>query len=109
MPRHRFPEGHKYREIHGDAVNRNSPYNIWKRMKQRCYNPKLAAFKDYGGKGVKVCKAWHDYPTFRVWAIMHGWHKGLTLDRINSNGDYAPDNCQWVTKSINTWRRWHTV
>lgn len=106
---HRYIDGGQFQPIHGDSQNKNSPYESWKRMRQRCYNPNFKpAFHRYGGRGIKVCLEWQKYESFREWALTNGWKKGLQLDRIDVDGDYSPSNCRWVTKAFNTWRRWHT-
>lgn len=94
--------------IHGDKDNKNSPYETWHAMRQRCSNPKTYSYRTYGKRGIKVCDEWQDYVTFKTWAIMHGWHKGLTIERIDNDGNYCPDNCEWITKSENSYRRNHT-
>lgn len=70
-------------------------------MKRRCYNPNCDPYKYYGGKGVKVCDEWLEYEGFKSWALANGYSDNLTIDRIDSNGDYEPENCQWVTMSEN--------
>lgn len=86
---------------HGMAHTRL--YNIWSKMKERCYNPARKAYKNYGGKGVHVCDEWrNDFQKFYDWAINNGYKENLTIDRINSNGNYEPSNCRWVTLSENT-------
>lgn len=109
MPRNKFPKGHKLGLVHGDAQNKDSPHESWKRMRQRCLNPNYQpAYKRYGGRGIRICPEWEDYTNFRDWALSHGWEKGLCLDRVDVDGDYCPTNCRWVTKQYNTWRRWHS-
>ena len=74
-------------------------YNIWKLMKQRCYNPKYTQFKDYGGREINVCKEWQkDFLSFYNWAINNGYDEKLTLDRIDGHKNYSPENCRWATK-----------
>lgn len=72
-------------------------YFVWKTMRQRCYNPAQHDYKWYGGKGVKVCDEWEDYMVFREWAMNSGYAKGLTIDRIDFERNYCPDNCRWIT------------
>ena len=73
-------------------------------MTQRCYNPNAKGYKDYGGRGICVCKDWYDeelnlirIEPFMQWALSHGYKPGLQIDRINNNGNYEPCNCRFVT------------
>jgi len=85
---------------HGMAQQRERHlvYYIWGTMIQRCENPKNKNYENYGGRGIMVCDEWHDAAVFIDWALASGWEKGLTLDRIDNNGNYEPSNCHWVTQ-----------
>jgi hypothetical protein len=75
--------------------------SIYTDMKQRCNNPKRIDYKYYGGKGIKVCIEWRkSLAKFSIWALTHGYSKDLTLDRIDSDKDYSPENCRWVDRNI---------
>ncbi len=77
-------------------------YSRWKGMKKRCYNPNEPQFRDWGGRGIRVCDEWgNDFKVFYDWAMSNGYEKGLQLDRINNDGNYEPNNCRWVTQAEN--------
>jgi hypothetical protein len=77
-------------------------YGIWKNMKRRCSNKNYKYYDYYGGRGISVCQEWTDYNTFLNWSLNNGYKNNLTLERINVNGNYCPENCEWITKSKQT-------
>lgn len=84
---------------HGDA--RTKLNKVWRNMKDRCYNPNNKRYAHYGARGIIVCNEWRDdYVKFRNWAIANGYIEGLSLDRINNDGNYCPENCRWVNSVI---------
>lgn len=87
--------GNKYSLKHGKSKTRL--YRIWLDIKQRCYNSKQKVYQWYGAKGIHMCEDWkNDYTTFEKWANENGYDNNLTIDRINTEGNYEPKNCRWV-------------
>jgi len=88
---------------HGASVGgkRNRIYQIYHNMTQRCTNRNNNDYKYYGGRGIIVCQEWlKGFEMFRDWALSHGYQGGLEIDRIDSNGNYCPENCRFVSRAI---------
>ena len=87
-------------ETHGDSVNPKykNLYNVWRGMRRRCTTPTNNSYHHYGGRGITICKEWDKYENFKDWALNNGYCLGLSIDRIDVNGDYEPSNCRWVTQ-----------
>lgn len=88
---------------HGERHSRL--YEVWKAMRQRCINPSSRSYKRYGGRGITVCDEWNDYQVFRDWAMANGYDENApngqcTIDRIDNDKGYSPDNCQWVDMKV---------
>lgn len=88
-------------KTHGSSSN--PIFSVWEGMKRRCYNKKYKQYKDWGGRGIKICEEWKNDPNkFIEWAINNGYNDKLCIDRINNDGDYEPSNCRWIIHRENS-------
>ena len=96
------------KENHG--LTKHPLYRKWQDMKNRCYNKNVDRYKSYGGRGIKVCNEWkHSFTEYYNWCISNGWVKGLSMDRIDVNGDYKPSNCRLVELKEQGWNKRNTI
>lgn len=92
------------RELHGDTKTRL--YSIYIGIKTRCYQPKHHSYEAYGARGIRMCDEWLDsYVAFKDWSLSNGYNDRLTIDRIDSDGDYEPANCRWVNYSVQNFNK----
>jgi len=100
-----------------DSVCKTRLYSIWAGMKQRCYNEKHIQYKNYGGRGISVCDDWrNNFYAFSEWALSNGYQDpnendargaALSIDRIDNDKGYSPENCQWISLSANAKKTKH--
>lgn len=92
-----------------NSIKKHKLYRIYWRIKESCYNKKCRSYKYYGERGIKMCKEWEKYENFFSWALTHGYKDGLQLDRIDTNNDYSPLNCRFVTSSDNNYNKRNNI
>lgn len=88
---------------HGGSKTR--VYRIWQAMIDRTSNQRASRYSYYGGRGISVCDEWSDFESFRLWAMSNGYSDSLSIDRINNDGNYRPDNCRWATQKMQVQNR----
>jgi hypothetical protein len=76
-------------------------HGVWEGIKQRCYNPNHVSYCNYGRKGVILCEDWLNFKNFYDWSVENGWGIGLSINRKDSNNNYSPENCEWISLSEN--------
>lgn len=87
--------GDRYR-THGES--QTSLYKVWHGMISRCHKRTHESWQNYGGRGITICEEWKAFPAFKIWAVAAGYSAGLSIERVNNDGNYEPGNCKWETK-----------
>lgn len=88
----------RHRTVDSTRKRHYKLYLVWSGMKDRCRNKNCRAYVNYGGRGIQVCDEWSNFDNFVEWALANGYKEGLTIERVDVNGNYDPHNCIWITK-----------
>jgi len=102
-----YQKANSRKSTHG--LSGHSIYYMWLAMKRRCNNPKDLNYRNYGARGITVCKEWEDVEVFFHWCINNGYQVGRVIDRINNNKGYSPENCRFVSRTENQRNRRVTI
>ena len=88
------------------CLSKHPLYGTWKRIKARCYNTKCKDYKDYGGRGITICTEWRDdFVEFLYWSLKHGWWEGASIERVDNDKGYSPENCKWIPRAAQAWNK----
>lgn len=93
-----------------DNTCKTKLYHIWTGIKDRCYNKNAPRYKNYGGRGIIICNEWkEEFLNFKFWALNNGYKEGLTIERIDVNGNYCPENCKFIPKQQQAFNKQNTI
>ncbi len=84
------------------GMSRTKIYMVWKEMRARCERTTHKQYKSYGGRGITVCDGWSSFVEFNTWAMANGYVEGLSIDRVDNDKGYHPDNCEWIHGAVNS-------
>ncbi|WP_445486433.1 hypothetical protein [Niallia sp. 03133] len=83
--------------LYKHGLSKTRIHALWRKVRDRCNNPNASNYQNYGGRAISICDEWNgDFLCFYSWAMSHGYQEGLSLERIDVNGNYEPANCKWI-------------